>query len=184
MCCIDTVEEITMARNKFALTFLVCFTCFCIWYDLRMKIKNNEFQYKISITMFFDLYATDNPSKSNLILFTRCRNKTLLKQPELFGKMIFRSSEVMHLGVILGEKASLEKKISRATNTFKALDAPFHLPSIETRLEAMFIRTILDFFRKKYRQMNLFKPIQIGSEIPLFGAHIFEKKWPCNPCRS
>lgn len=65
---------------------------------------------------------TVNPSKSNLMFFTRSRDNVLPTLPKLFGETIPRSREVKHLGVILDEKLNwkpnLEHRINKATNAF------------------------------------------------------------------
>lgn len=63
-----------------------------------------------------------NPTKTNMLLHTRSRDKTLPRGIRLFGEHLCLTSEAKHLGVIIDEKlnwaANLEHRINKATNTF------------------------------------------------------------------
>jgi hypothetical protein len=63
-----------------------------------------------------------NPSKTELIVFTRRRNVPDFSIPSLFGSPIARAEQVKHLGVVLDSKLSwkshLESKLHKATTIF------------------------------------------------------------------
>lgn len=63
-----------------------------------------------------------NPSKTNMILFTRGRDQLPTRRPKLFGRELEWSEDVKYLGIILDKKLTwtphLNHRIQKATNAF------------------------------------------------------------------